>query len=85
MAASDDGATMTITGEQVRAARELLGWPRKTLAGKCKPGETTIRNFENGARRPSPFNVLAIRRALEAAGIEFDQDGHGVRLREGKP
>jgi ribosome-binding protein aMBF1 (putative translation factor) len=43
---------MTITGEQVRAARELLGWPRKTLAGKCKPGETTIRNFENGVQNP---------------------------------
>jgi ribosome-binding protein aMBF1 (putative translation factor) len=76
---------MTITGEQVRAARKLLGWPRKTLARKCKPGETTIRNFENGARRPSPFNVLAIRRALETAGIEFDDKGHGVRMREENP
>jgi hypothetical protein len=75
---------MTITGEQVRAARELLGWPRKTPARKCKPGETTIRNFENGARQPSPFNVLAIRRTLEAAGVEFDDKGHGVRMREGK-
>jgi ribosome-binding protein aMBF1 (putative translation factor) len=29
---------MTITGEQVRAARELLGWPRKMtrLAAQCK-------------------------------------------------
>jgi ribosome-binding protein aMBF1 (putative translation factor) len=75
---------MTITGEQVRAARELLGWPRKTVARKCKPGETAIRNFENGARRPSPFNVLAIRRALEAAGVEFDDNGHSVRMRETK-
>jgi ribosome-binding protein aMBF1 (putative translation factor) len=73
---------MTITGEQVRAARELLGWPRKTLAGKCKPGETTIRNFENSTRHPSPFNVLAIRRALETAGVEFIDVQPGVRLKD---
>jgi ribosome-binding protein aMBF1 (putative translation factor) len=75
---------MTITGDQVRAARELLGWPRKTLARKCKPGETTIRNFENGSRRPSPFNVLAIRQALEAAGVAFIEEKPGVRLRKGE-
>jgi ribosome-binding protein aMBF1 (putative translation factor) len=72
---------MTISGNQVRAARELLGWSRYTLAGKCKPGETTIRYFENGTRRP-PFNVLAIRRALEAAGVEFTDEHPGVRLRQ---
>jgi hypothetical protein len=36
---------------------------------------------------PTPPNELAIRRALEAAGVEFIEEnggGPGVRLRKGK-
>jgi transcriptional regulator with XRE-family HTH domain len=74
---------MTITGEQVRAARELLGWPRSTLARKSRLSESTITNLENGRRTLSPLSVLAIRRALESARVEFTvEDGGraGVRL-----
>jgi len=76
---------MMISADQAREARKLLGWTRITLASKCQTGATTIRLFEIGKRRPRPFRVLAIRRTLEAAGVEFDNRGHGVRIREGKP
>ena len=75
---------MTITGEQAKAARVLLGWSTMTFAKKSPVGEMAIRNFETGKHRPTPFKVLAIQRTLEAAGIEFDDKGHGVRMREGK-
>jgi transcriptional regulator with XRE-family HTH domain len=75
---------MIIAGAQVREARGLLGWSLMTLANKSPVGETTIRNIETGKRRPTPFKVLEIRRILEAAGIEFDDTGHGGRIREGK-
>jgi transcriptional regulator with XRE-family HTH domain len=75
---------MMISADQPRGARKLLGWPIRTLASKSQIGATSIRNFENGKTNPAPFRVLAIRRALEAAGVEFDGKGHGVRMREGK-
>jgi transcriptional regulator with XRE-family HTH domain len=75
---------MTITGEQVRAARELLGWPRSTLARKSRLSESTITNLENGRRSVSPLSALAIRRALESARVEFIPGEPGVMLRERK-
>ena len=71
---------MPLTGAQVREARQLLGWSLMTLANKSPVSETTIRNFEKGTHRPTPFKVLAIRRTLEAAGVEFDNKGHRVRM-----
>jgi DNA-binding XRE family transcriptional regulator len=73
---------MTITAGQSRAARELLGWTRRILARKSGLSESTIRNLEGGRRSPSPLTVLALRRALEAAHVEFIESGAGVRLPE---
>ena len=73
-----------ISAEQARAARKLLGWTLTTLASNSQFGATAIKNFETGKSRPTPFKVVPIRRAFEAAGIEFDGKGHGVRMREGK-
>jgi len=75
---------MMISAEQARAARKLLGWTLTTLASNSQFGATAIKNFETGKSRPTPFKVVAIRRAFEAAGVEFDDKGHGVRMREGK-
>jgi transcriptional regulator with XRE-family HTH domain len=75
---------MMISADQAKEARRLLGWSFKTFESKCKIGATTIRSFETGEHRPAPFKVLAIRHALEAAGIEFGDKGHGVRMREAK-
>jgi hypothetical protein len=35
----------------------------------------TIRDFENGVRKPRPHNIAAMRRALEDFGIVFTIEG----------
>jgi transcriptional regulator with XRE-family HTH domain len=60
-----------ITGEQVKAARKLLGWSQMTLALEANVEQSTIAKFERGESRAGERTVSAIRRALEAAGVEF--------------
>lgn len=71
---------------QLRAARALVGWSRGRLAEESGVIANTIRNFENGVSDPKQSTLLAWRRALSKAGVEFiDGDEHrgpGVRLRE---
>jgi transcriptional regulator with XRE-family HTH domain len=70
-----------MTSDQSRAARGLLDWSQAELAVRSNLSESTIRDFEKGRRVPSINNLAAIRRALEAAGVEFiDGDQPGVRL-----
>jgi len=70
-----------MTRDQSRAARGLLDWSQAELAARSNLSESTIRDFEKGRRVPSINNLAAIRRALEAAGVEFiDGDQPGVRL-----
>ena len=71
--------------EQCRAARGWLGWSQQTLAGRAKVSISTLKDFEGRRRRPIANNLDAIRRALEAAGIEFTNgDVPGVRMRKKK-
>ena len=74
---------------QIRAARALLRWSAEDLARASTVGLTTIRRAELTDQRTSltAANELAIRRALEEAGVEFlaeDGGGPGVRLRKSK-
>jgi transcriptional regulator with XRE-family HTH domain len=70
-----------MTPDQSRAARGLLDWSQAELAAQSNLSESTIRDFEKGRRVPSINNLAAIRRALEAAGVEFiDGNQPGVRL-----
>jgi transcriptional regulator with XRE-family HTH domain len=70
-----------MTPDQSRAARGLLDWSQAELAARSNLSESTIRDFEKGRRVPSINNLAAVRRALEAAGVEFiDGDQPGVRL-----
>jgi transcriptional regulator with XRE-family HTH domain len=70
-----------MTPDQSRAARGLLDWSQAELAARSNLSESTIRDFEKGRRIPSINNLAAVRRALEAAGVEFiDGDQPGVRL-----
>jgi hypothetical protein len=65
----------------------MLGWSTNDLATAAKVGLATVRRFETGSpiqERPA----LAMRHALEAAGIDFLGDGEvslsggpGVRMR----
>ena len=71
---------MTITAAQCRAARAMLDWSRDDLAAAARVAKRTVVDFERGARSPIHSTLDVLRRALEAAGIEF-LDGDGVRLK----
>ena len=76
------GFTMEMSRDQCRAGRALLRWSQPRLAEEANVGYSTIVNFELGTRRNvTPEKVLAIRHALELAGVEFDGNG-GVKLRK---
>ncbi len=75
-----------ITGSQMRAARGLLRWSAKDLAEKCTVSLPTIQRMEAGDGVPQSLGatLIAVREALEAAGIEFiaaNGGGVGVRFR----
>jgi hypothetical protein len=70
---------MVITPAQCRAARALLDWPREWLASESGIGPRCIVDFERGA--PRSVTIVELRRAFEKAGIEFLDDGQGVRLK----
>jgi hypothetical protein len=76
-----------LSSAQIRAARALLKWSAQDLARESALGINTIRRAEVADEGISltVANHLAIRRALEAAGVVFiDENGGGlgVRLRE---
>jgi DNA-binding XRE family transcriptional regulator len=60
-----------LTPKHVRAARALLAWSQQDLAKAAKVATSTVADFERGSRTPVANNALAIRTALEAAGIRF--------------
>jgi transcriptional regulator with XRE-family HTH domain len=79
--------TKTLNSAQIRAARALLRWSAADLAKRASLGLATIRRAELAETKTSmtAANDLAVRRALEAAGVEFIDEnggGAGVRLRE---
>jgi hypothetical protein len=74
-----------ISSAQMRAARALLRWSALDLATASRVGVATIRRAEVviGEIPVTLANEAALRRALEAAGIEFIEDnggGEGVRF-----
>jgi ribosome-binding protein aMBF1 (putative translation factor) len=78
-----------LTSAQIRAARALVRWSAEDLARESAVGVTTIRRAELTEDETSMTvpNDQAVRRALEAVGIEFIDEnggGPGVRLRERK-
>jgi ribosome-binding protein aMBF1 (putative translation factor) len=76
---------MTITGKQVREARQLLGWSQLKLAKKSKVTGGKIMSCESGQALLAPAAADAVRRALEGGGVEFASDiWPAVRLRKSK-
>jgi transcriptional regulator with XRE-family HTH domain len=80
-------AKSALVSAQIRAARALIRWSAEDLARASSVGLTTIRRAELTDRQTSltAANDLAIRNALEAAGVEFIREnggGGGVRLRD---
>jgi len=83
------GLIRAMSPEQCRAARGWLYWSQKDLAGRASVGLSTVKDFENGTRKPIANNLNALRAALEIEGIRFDSDPKddrpiGIRF-EGKP
>jgi transcriptional regulator with XRE-family HTH domain len=65
---------------QLRMARAAVGWGVRELAEKAGVTANTVSRIEQGADAKQS-TIDAIRRALEAAGIEFTNgDKPGVRL-----
>jgi transcriptional regulator with XRE-family HTH domain len=77
----------TLSSYQIRAARALIGWTAEDLSRQSAVSLRTIRRAEIAKHDTSmtAVNDLAVRRALEAAGVEFIDEnggGPGVRLRK---
>ncbi|WP_284945335.1 helix-turn-helix domain-containing protein [Acidisoma cladoniae] len=74
---------MNLSAAQTRGARGFLGWSARQLAEAANLGLSTVQRLESGGAITSA-NMDAIRRALEAAGVEFIAEnggGAGVRMR----
>jgi hypothetical protein len=77
----------SLTSSQIRAARALVRWRAQDLARESSVGVATIRRAEltDNETSMTAANDLAVRRALEGAGVEFINEnggGPGVRLRK---
>ena len=75
-----------ISSDQIRAARALLRWSSADLSEKSGVGSATIKRMEvmDGVPSGQVRTLMAIKNALEAAGVEFlgaPDNGPGVRLR----
>ena len=76
-----------LSSELIRAARALLRWEQRDLEAASSVSLPTIKRLES---KPGPMaahlsTVVALKKALESAGIEFiDENGGGlgVRLRK---
>lgn len=77
---------MLTTGNQLKAARALIGVEQKELAERAGLNVNTIRNMEAAGASPiagRAANVQQVQRAMEAAGVEFLNHGNpGVRLKD---
>ena len=74
-----------LTPEQVKAARELLGWSQMDVANRVGLTEWVIGFFERGERLIRARYLRRMRSIFEAAGVIFVEEngeGPGVRLRK---
>jgi transcriptional regulator with XRE-family HTH domain len=72
-----------MTGAQIRAARGFLDWTVRDLGKKSKVHFNTIHAIERGKSTAKPETLVAIRKTIEKAGIQFTS-GPGVRLKLNK-
>jgi hypothetical protein len=80
-------AALILSSELIRAARALLRWEQRDLAAASSVSLPTVKRLEAkpGIMVAHMSTTVALRRALEAAGIEFIDEnggGPGVRLRK---
>ena len=80
-------AALVLSSELIRAARALVRWEQRDLAEASSVSLPTIKRLKSkpGFMAAHMSTVAALRKALEAAGIEFIEEnggGPGVRLRK---
>lgn len=75
---------MIILPVQCRMARAALGLGVRELASLAKVSNDTVARFERGEELKER-TIEALQRALEAAGVEFTDDGGGAGVRLRKP
>lgn len=69
-----------MTGEQVKAARALLGWEQADLARAAGVSVPTINRMENmGPHRCMVRNLVRVQRAFAAAGVDFTHERQDER------
>jgi transcriptional regulator with XRE-family HTH domain len=80
------GIFQMLTIEQLRAARGLLGWSQSKLAARAGLSLPTVKRVEADlGPRVSDEARNKLRRALEAAGVDFiDENGGGPGVRLAK-
>jgi transcriptional regulator with XRE-family HTH domain len=71
-----------MTPVQCRAARAWLGLSQQELATRAGVAKNTVHQFEAGLRTPTPNNIAALRRAIEAEGLRllFDDRGEAAGI-----
>ena len=79
-----------ISSAQIRAARALLRWSAGDLSRASGVGTATLQRMEvmEGVPSGQVRTILAIKEALESAGVEFvgsPEQNPGVRLVSKKP
>ena len=76
-----------MTGNQLKAARALIGWSQAQVAEASGLSIPTVKRAEGQAALSASAEALtAIRAALEAAGVIFlDNEGQGAGVRLHKP
>jgi predicted transcriptional regulator len=78
---------LVLRSEVIRAARALLRWEQRDLANASSVSLASIKRLESepGVMAAHKSTVMALRGALEEAGVEFIDEnggGPGVRLRK---
>jgi transcriptional regulator with XRE-family HTH domain len=79
---------LKVSIRQIKAARALLGWSQEELAGAANVSIPTIKRLEAGEGPLGGRSETGdkIRKALQAAGVEFiDENGGGAGVRLRKP
>ncbi len=75
-----------LTSHRIRAARGLLRWSARELAGRAGVHIATVQRMERceGPVQGTVESLRKVQHALEAADVEFlsDNGGPGLRLRE---
>jgi transcriptional regulator with XRE-family HTH domain len=83
----DQEKIYSVTIEQFRAARGLLGWSQTELALRSRLSLPTVKRLEGDfGPRVSDDARLKVQKALELAGVQFiDENGGGPGVRLKKP